>query len=178
MRWKSALIVGIVTLLVSAGGCSSQPSAVEPSEEVSLIPVTFHEWQSKLAGYKGEIVVVDFWATWCAPCLERFPKMVELHRKYRGQGVTFVSVSLDDRDDPCAVEDAHEFLKNQNATLHNYLMNEIVDDAFDKLDLIAIPAVFVYNQAGELSYRLTADDPSKPFTEADVEKAIQELLKN
>jgi hypothetical protein len=102
--------------------------------------------------------------------------MVELHRKYEKQGVTFVSMSLDDRDDELAVEDARRFLIKQKATFDNYLMNEIDTDAFEKLDLLGIPAVFIFDRSGELSYRLTADNPTNPFTDEDVEKAILTLL--
>jgi thiol-disulfide isomerase/thioredoxin len=148
-----------------------------PPKSITLQPVTFAQWQQKLAGYRGQILVVDFWATWCAPCVERFPHMVALYGKYGSLGkVRFVSMSLDDRDDSQAVNRALEFLKKQKAEFDNFRMNEIVPDAFEKLDLLGIPAVFIYDPAGKLRYRLTGDDPNRQFKNEDVEAAIKALL--
>ncbi|MDA2929489.1 TlpA family protein disulfide reductase, partial [Acidobacteria bacterium AH-259-O06] len=135
------------------------------------MPVTHAEWHQELETFKGDIVVVDMWATWCIPCVERFPRMVEMYEKYHPEGVTFVSMCLDDRDDVQAVEGARQFLVEQNATFPNYLMDENIVDAFEKLDLLGIPAVFIYDRRGELRYRLTGDDPNNQFSDRDVEEA-------
>ncbi|MHC4182668.1 MAG: redoxin domain-containing protein [Planctomycetota bacterium] len=49
-----------------------------------------------LSKYKGNIVVIDFWATWCDPCLQEFPKVKKMYRAFKGRGVQFIGVSLDD----------------------------------------------------------------------------------
>ncbi|MGB6852929.1 MAG: TlpA disulfide reductase family protein [Thermoanaerobaculia bacterium] len=176
MSNQSALF-GLALAVAAVIGCAgSAPTETEESVEVSLTPVTFEQWQQELASLEGGIVVVDMWATWCVPCVERFPKMVELYHEYSSRGVTFVSMCLDDRGDTEAVAYAHEFLGKQKATFANYLMDEMVTEGFVKLDLLGIPAVYVYAPDGERRYRLTADDPYNQFTDEDVESAIQELL--
>jgi thiol-disulfide isomerase/thioredoxin len=60
------------------------------ARNVTLEPIRFDRWQQELQSMKGRIVVVDVWATWCAPCIERFPHMVALYRQYKDRGVTFV----------------------------------------------------------------------------------------
>lgn len=173
----------LILVLLLAGSCSLQAPVEEESESkevvpgVVLVPVTHAEWHQELETFKGDIVVVDMWATWCIPCVERFPRMVEMYDKYHPEGVTFVSVCLDDRDDVQAVEGARQFLVEQNATFPNYLMDENIVDAFEKLDLLGIPAVFIYDRRGELRYRLSGDDPNNQFTDRDVEEAIQTLLR-
>ena len=170
-----ALILVLACLFAS--GCAG-PSALRASPgKVTLLPVTYSQWQERLAGYRGNVVVIDVWATWCSPCVQRFPHMVELSRKYGSrQGIRFVSISLDDRSDPAALELAHKFLIQQNATMDNYRMDEIVPDAFDKLGIQGIPAVFLYDRQGNLRYRLTGDDPNHQFTNEDVDRAVQNLL--
>lgn len=177
MRGSRALLLLLGVLAGPACSPASQPEGGRAAPaSVSLVPVTYEEWQEKLAGFRGQIVVVDLWATWCIPCIERFPKMVELDHRYRDRGVRFVSLCLDDRDDSGAVERARQFLQAQQATFDNFLMNEEILDGFEKLGVRGIPAVFVYDRQGTLRHRLTGDDPNRQFTEADVEAAVQELL--
>jgi thiol-disulfide isomerase/thioredoxin len=168
---------GLALAVAAVVGCGGNgPAVSEETVEVSLTPVTFEQWQQELAALEGRIVVVDMWATWCVPCVERFPRMVELYHEYSSRGVTFVSICLDDREDAEAVAYAREFLSKQKAVFANYLMDEIVTEGFVKLDLLGIPAVYVYAPDGERRYQLTADDPYNQFTDDDVENAIEELL--
>jgi thiol-disulfide isomerase/thioredoxin len=50
----------------------------------------------RLSDYRGKIVVLNFWATWCAPCRDEIPYFVELEKEYRSRGVVFIGASLDD----------------------------------------------------------------------------------
>ncbi|MGH9456977.1 MAG: TlpA family protein disulfide reductase [Thermoanaerobaculia bacterium] len=144
-------------------------------DQVQLARVTFDQWQRELEAMRGRIVVVDNWATWCVPCLERFPAMVDMAAEWEPRGVTFVSLSLDGVDDPETIDQVRGFLEEQNARMPNYLMDEIIPDAFEKLDLLGIPAVYIYDAEGNRTHRLTGDDPNAQFTEADVEAALREL---
>ena len=183
------LAAALAAVAFIAVGCGSEPESAQtagragipeaskPSRwKATLEPVSFDSWQEELHSLQGQIVVVDMWATWCLPCIERFPHMVELSTEFADQGVEFVSLCLDDRDDADAIELATEFLTEQKATFPNYLMDEVVTHAFEKLDLLGIPAVFIYGPDGVLRYRLTGDDPNNQYTDADVADAIEELL--
>ncbi len=53
-----------------------------------------------LSAYRGKVVLLNFWATWCSPCRIEIPQFIELQNKYRGKGLRIVGISLDDDDKP------------------------------------------------------------------------------
>ncbi len=54
----------------------------------------------RLSSYRGKVVLLDFWATWCYPCREEIPHLVDLQQKYGDRGLQIIGVSLDDSPDP------------------------------------------------------------------------------
>jgi cytochrome c biogenesis protein CcmG, thiol:disulfide interchange protein DsbE len=54
----------------------------------------------RLADYKGKVVLLDFWATWCAPCRSEIPKFVDWQKQYGPQGFQVIGISMDDDDKP------------------------------------------------------------------------------
>jgi thiol-disulfide isomerase/thioredoxin len=103
---------------------------------VELVPVTFDEMLARIAANKkAKLTLVDAWATWCGPCKENFPHVVEMHQKYADKGLAVVSLSLDDRSKPKQVGEAHEFLREKKAVFTNFLLDEEFGDGFDKLNV-------------------------------------------
>ena len=145
-------------------------------QEVSFEPIRFDQWLQQLRSMKGQVVVLDVWATWCAPCIERFPHMVQLYNRYKSRGVEFVSMSVDDHEDNAAVEEARQFVRRQNATFRNYLMDENIMQAFEKLGVQGIPAVILYDRAGRRRYDLNGNDPNHQATLKDLDDALATLV--
>ena len=159
------------TLLLVA--CISILSADDSS---LMEPVNYQQWTNKLHSQIPNVVVVDMWAMWCVSCIERFPEMVEMHKRYKNDDIVFISMNLDDRDDPESLSAADSFLRSMNAQFDHYRMDENLMVAFEKINLIGIPAVLIYDSEGKERYRLTGDNPNQQFTEHDVEQAINSLL--
>ena len=174
--WRGASVVAVFAALVWSVGCGSGARQVDTVRAIALRPVTFEQWQRELGLLRGKIVVADLWATWCEPCIERFPHMVQLYHQYRDRGVTFVSMSVDDREDKQALDTARKFLHKWDATFANYLMDENIGESFEKLDIEGVPDVFVYDAAGRRRYLLNGNDPTRQFTEKDVDDAVATLV--
>ena len=64
-----------------------------------LVPVSSAELTELLAAKHGKVVLVNFWASWCSPCLKEIPALVELAERYRDRGFELVPMSLDDPGD-------------------------------------------------------------------------------
>ena len=169
----------IVTLLLSLLVNANQTESVNKKGfELDFTTVNYEQWLDTLTRFEGDVLVVDMWATWCISCLERFPHMVEMNKEYAGKGVRFISLLLEDPEEPEAIESAKGFLIKQKADFEHYFMNENLMLSFEKLNLLGIPAVFIYGTDGKLYQRLTGDNPNKQFTEKDIKDSIDKLLKN
>ena len=78
---------------------ASQNAACGPNSKPANLDFTIKDMDGKdvrLAEFKGKVVLLNFWATWCTPCQAEIPGFVELQAKYRGQGLVIVGISVDD----------------------------------------------------------------------------------
>jgi thiol-disulfide isomerase/thioredoxin len=107
---------------------------------------------------RGKIVVVDFWATWCGPCVAEMPRMKELYAKYHDKGVTFIGVSLDHSKNEGGLDKLRAFVaKNEISWPQYYQGNGGESDFSRSLGINSIPTVFLVDQKGKL-FSLDAGD--------------------
>lgn len=122
-----------------------------------------------LKDFKGRIVVLDFWATWCLPCRYSLPELAELEKKYRDKGVIFLGLSIDDPDsydneyvaefkDRYKVE--YQVLRANTGMVASYLGTEDV----------RIPAFLILDKEGKINKKHTG------FEQGIIEKTLLELL--
>ena len=90
---KKVFFVSIVLIMCLTGAAQIKIGAAVP--EISLPDVK--DSVINLSSYKGKVVLIDFWASWCAPCRQANPSVVRLYKKYKGQGFEVFGVSLDNK---------------------------------------------------------------------------------
>jgi|GEM_PF-691975 len=138
--------------------------------------VKYDDLMKRVADKNAKFTVVDIWATWCAPCKENFPHLVEMGKKYKEKGLAVASLSFDEPTETKQVEAAKSFLAAQKAEFPNYLLDEEFGVGNEKLGINTIPAVLVFGPDGKEIKRYTMDDPDKQFTYEEVENDIVSML--
>ena len=138
-------------------------------EKVNLVVGDEKKLAEMVAAHKGQVVFVDYWATWCEPCVEYFPHTVEMHRKYKDQGLATIAVSFDEPDEEAT---AREFLAQQGADFEN-LLNAYGNgtEAQNAFDLEVVPHFRLYNRKGELVQKW---DNKPPDADALIEQLLAE----
>ena len=128
-----------------------------------------------VAKHKGKVVLVDYWATWCAPCRKKFPHTVALAKQHEADGLIVVGVSLDEKD---SQEDIEKFLAEQNATFENVRASNGADDieAFE-IPNDAIPCLRLYGRDGQVIKTFAIDpEADQQFTDDDIAEAVKAAL--
>jgi peroxiredoxin len=98
----------------------------------------------KLSDFRGKVVVLNFWATWCAPCRVETPWLVDLYHQYKGQGLEVVGVSMDDGDQ----EHVPDFVKEMGINYTVLLGTHAVGDAYGGMRFL--PQTFFISRDGKI----------------------------
>ncbi len=155
-----AALTAIGALAASAAAWSLTQGEVAPA---CTAPVLDTGRALNLADYKGQVVYLDFWASWCGPCRESFPFMNELQRDLAGEGLQIVAVSVDKTAD-----DARRFLARYPAQFTTVLDTSGACPAAYRLK--AMPSAYLIGRDGTLRATLVG------FHDRDKTELRQRLL--
>ena len=117
-----------------------------------------------LADYRGKVVLLNFWATWCGPCRLEVPGFVDLQSKYRDQGLVVIGISMD--DDPAPVR---EFYQRYRMNYPVAMGDDGLTDRFG--GIVGLPTTFLIQRDGHIYARETGAEDAGTF-----EEPIKKLL--
>ena len=138
--------------LMPAQAVAAKPK--EPNTEGLVTLLKPAEFNKLKADSQGKVLLINFWATWCAPCVAEFPEFVKIDQDFRSRGVRTVAISTDEKSD---IESAViPFLKKQKAVFESYLSDaddpQMLIDVVDKNWSGALPATFLFDKQGKLVF--------------------------
>ena len=154
MRTSVPTILGLLLTVTAA------QAAVTPADAPAL--------KAAIAAQKGHVVLVNFWATWCGPCVAEFPAIVRASRQYRAQGLSVITVSAD------SAKDLHTkvepFLAKQGAAFPAFLEKSAdPEDFINALDPTwqgDLPRTFIYDRQGRRVKTLTGEQTAQSLAAA------------
>ncbi len=135
---------GATSGVANASGC---PAVPKPAN-LDFTLKDMYGRDVKLSEYRGKVVLLNFWATWCPPCLAEMPGFVDLQAKYKTQGLEVLGVSVSD-----AREDLPPFAKAHNIN-YPLLVGQDHDDLINAYDAAtAIPVSVIIGRTGTICDR-------------------------
>ena len=164
------LIAGLAIYLMTA--CRDEDPITQPQKAEKSAPAApeftlpdVKDQNVRLSNYRGKIVVLNFWATWCPPCRSEIPDFIEAQKKYREQGVEFVGVSVDEDGKKVVAPFIEEFGLNYTVLI----ADEKVVNNYGGIG--AIPTTFFIDRAGKIQRRYEGT-----ISHEELHKALGDLL--
>lgn len=148
---QKKLLVGIAVVAVALGiyffahspSRGGQPRVTAGALAPDFSLPTLTGGKLELSTYRGKVVLLDFWATWCDPCREEIPRFVDLQNKYGSQGLQIIGVSMD--DDPAPVRDFYQHFKMNYPVV---MGNAKVGEAYG--GVLGLPIAFLIGRDGRI----------------------------
>jgi peroxiredoxin len=167
-KWIQSVILAAVLLLGGYTIGSSLFSKEEIPKEGSTAPaftLTGLDGKTyKLSDYKGKVVLVNFWGSWCEPCVSEMPVIQKQYEKWKSQGVEVLALNLDE-----SMVTVQSFVKQHGLTFPILFDKEL--KMRNKYRVIGYPTTFFVNKKGEIDTIF-----AREMKESDIEQTLKRML--
>jgi peroxiredoxin len=133
--------------------CAAAQGACPVDAKTANLNLKFKDIQGKsvtLSDYKGKVILLDFWATWCPPCRKEIPGFIELYNTYKSRGLVVIGVSMDDADD---IADVKRYATQINMNYPVLLGAGREDDLKPSYGELPLPTSFIISRDGRICDR-------------------------
>ena len=160
-----AVLCGIVLAPSRSQAAAAMCSAGAKAANLDFTLKDIHGRPFALSAYKGKVVLLDFWATWCPPCRKAIPGFIELYKSYRSRGFVVIGVSMDE-----STSDIKRFAKRLRVN-YPILIGAGRDDLEPAFGPLPLPTAFVIARDGRICARHEGLTPKEQF-----EREIESLF--
>ena len=135
------ILILIVGMLSCKGKINNQPVASTTSEIEKVKLTNLNDQPIDLSQYQGKTLFINFWATWCKPCLLEMPSIQKAQGILKDQNIVFLFAS----------DESPEQIENFKAA-HDYMFNYVRVENMEELNITGLPTTFIFNPEGKLAY--------------------------
>jgi peroxiredoxin len=158
-----AIVVALVLWILLRPQQASRDAVHQPAPDFSLTDIAGRPLA--LSSYRGKVVLLDFWATWCEPCKIEIPHFVEMQTRYGTQGLQVIGISLDDDEKP-----VRDFGQQYKINYPVAIGDAKLAQAYG--GVLGLPITFLIDREGRIYKRHIGQTEFSIF-----EKEVQELLR-
>lgn len=146
--FKNIILLFSAFILFGCGGeeVDEQTQAVLGLEAPNIEITGFDGNKINLKNYLGKPVVINFWASWCAPCKREASDLEEVYQFFKNREVQFIGIASDD-----TIADAKKFIKEYKVTYPNGMDEN--EDISKKYSVLTLPITFVIDREGKISFK-------------------------
>lgn len=167
MRGIISLLLGLI-LIVSVGSARAIDTAPEAGNYAPPFELKdINGRKSALSEYRGKVVLLNFWATWCEPCKSELPSLNNIYAALKGKGFVVLGVSVD-----TSAKTVRNFIRDEKIVFP-VLLDKDKDVYFDQYAIMGLPTSFLINHDGIIVEKIIGE---KKWDSPDVRDKILRLL--
>ncbi|MDQ3673887.1 MAG: TlpA family protein disulfide reductase, partial [Gemmatimonadota bacterium] len=178
MTGRKQLVVGLVVLAIATAIAFSATTYLRrelfpvalgtKAPDFTAVSVDSAPREVHLSDYRGQVVMINVWATWCLPCRVEMPSIEALHQAYAPKGFKVLAVSV---DDPGHIETIRGFASQYNLTFE--ILHDPAKRIVDQYDILGYPETFIIGRDGIIRKKLLS---ATDWNSADHRALVERLL--
>lgn len=129
-----------------------------------LLPELSNQQETSLSAHKGQVIYLDFWASWCGPCRQSFPALNNLYQEFKAQGLLVIGINLDDD-----IKKAQNFLKKHPVDFK--LLHDATGATPLRYEVKSMPSAFIIDQSGKIR------QTHQGFKQSDITEIRKTIIK-